>query len=179
MRPVLFAVALFGISFSAGFAQSQTPTPQSAPEPAVTHKKPAGTRATDSLFENGPSRPNALTDARREESQRKQPESSPEPTPARPSIPAPAPEPPAARPTVEALPPGPPQKNLTGEEFRLIHTGSSVKEVLEALGPPSSRVVVPDDDGHLRESLQYWVKGHPMGTVRLDNGRVVQIEAKP
>jgi hypothetical protein len=39
-------------------------------------------------------------------------------------------------------------------------------------------VVVPDDDGHLREALQYWVKGNPMGTVRLDNGQVVEIETK-
>jgi hypothetical protein len=80
---------------------------------------------------------------------------------------------------VQAVPPGPPQKNLTGEEFALIRVGSTEKEVLAVLGPPSSQVVVPDDDGHLRESLQYWVKGSPMGTVRLDNGRVVQIETKP
>jgi hypothetical protein len=80
---------------------------------------------------------------------------------------------------VQAVPPGPPQKNLTGEEFGLIRVGSTEKEILAVLGPPSSRVVVPDDDGHLRESFQYWVKGNPMGTVRLDNGRVVQIETKP
>jgi hypothetical protein len=80
---------------------------------------------------------------------------------------------------VQAVPPGPPQKNLTGEEFGLIHVGSTVKEVLAVLGPPSSRVVVPDDDGHLRESFQYWAKGAPLGTVRLDNARVVQIETKP
>jgi hypothetical protein len=81
--------------------------------------------------------------------------------------------------TVQAVPAGPPPKNLTGDEFRLVHVGSTMKEVLAVLGPPSSRVVVPDDDGHLRESFQYWVKGTPMGTVRLDNGRVVQIETKP
>ncbi len=81
-------------------------------------------------------------------------------------------------PPVQAVPPGPPQKNLTGEEFGLIHVGSTEKEVLTALGPPSSSVVVPDD-GHLRKSFKYWVKGTPMGTVRLDNGRVVQIETKP
>src|ERR1700685_3576755 len=73
------------------------------------------------------------------------------------------------RPLVQAVPPGPPQKDLTSEEFGFIHVGSTVKEVLKALGPPSSRVVVPDDDGHLRESLQYWVKGSPMAMVRMDN----------
>ena len=71
------------------------------------------------------------------------------------------------------------RQHETGEEFALIRVGSTEKEVLAVLGPPSSQVVVPDDDGHLRESLQYWVKGSPMGTVRLDNGRVVQIETKP
>ena len=88
--------------------------------------------------------------------------------------------PPPARlvPTVQAVPPGPPQKNLTGAEFSQIHVGSSEKEVLTVLGPASSKVVVPDDDGHMRETLQYWVKGVPMGTVRLDNGHVVQIETK-
>jgi hypothetical protein len=80
---------------------------------------------------------------------------------------------------VQAVPPGPPQKRLTGQEFGLIQIGASAKQVLEVLGPPSSRVTIPDDDGHLRESLQYWVKGRPMGTVRLDNGRVVQIETRP
>jgi hypothetical protein len=96
--------------------------------------------------------------------------------------PAPVPPPPAPAapsiPTVQAVPPGPPQKNLTGEEFALIREGSTEKEVLAVLGPPSSQVVVPDDDGHLRETFQYWAKGSPMGTVRLDNGRVVQIETK-
>ena len=104
-------------------------------------------------------------------------ETVPDSTPPTPTPPAPPPV--SALPTVQAVPPGPPQKNLTGEEFRLIRVGSTVKEVLAVLGPPSSRVVVPDDDGHLRESLQYWVKGAPMGTVRLDNGRVVQIETRP
>jgi hypothetical protein len=82
-------------------------------------------------------------------------------------------------PMVQPAPPGPPQRDLTGNEFALIHEGSSAKEVLALLGPPSSRVVVPDDDGHLRETFQYWVKGTPTATVRLDNGRVVQIVTKP
>ncbi len=96
--------------------------------------------------------------------------------------PAPAPQaaPPAPIvPTVQAAPPGPPQKNLTGDEFKLIHTGSTTREVLAVLGPPSSRVVIPDDDDHLRETLEYWVKGAPAATIRLDNGRVVQIMTKP
>lgn len=176
MRPVLF-VAIFGITFSVNFAKAQSPAPQPAPGASQSHKKPSGTRATDSLFENGPARPNALAESRRDAAQRNQPAETPQESSPRPPVPAPTP-PPVAVPTVQALPPGPPQKNLTGEEFRLIHAGSTEQDVLSALGPPSSQVVVPDDDGHLRESLQYWVKGQPMGTVRLDNGRVVQIETK-
>ena len=82
-------------------------------------------------------------------------------------------------PTVQAVPAGPPQKSLTGDEFRLIHAGSTIKEVTTVLGPPSSRIVIPDDDGHLRETLEYWVKGAPAATIRLDDGRVVNIETKP
>jgi hypothetical protein len=143
----------------------------SSPPPVNKH---SGTSATDALTENGPERPHALAEARREESRRAAQEAGTVPDSAPPTPPAPPP----VLVMVQAVPPGPPQKNLTGEEFALIQVGTTAKRVLEVLGPPSSRVVVPDDDGHLRESLQYWVKGSPMGTVRLDNGRVVQIETR-
>lgn len=95
------------------------------------------------------------------------------------AAPAKAPAPTPVIPTVQAAAPGPAQKNLTGSEFALIHVGSTAKEVLNILGPPSSRVVVPDDDDHLRETLQYWIKGAPAATIRLDNGHVAQIETRP
>jgi hypothetical protein len=44
------------------------------------------------------------------------------------------------------------------------------------LGAPASHVIVPDDDGHLRESCQFWANGRQLGTVRLDNGQVVKVE---
>jgi hypothetical protein len=173
MRPI-FALALLGTTLSTPPAGAQS----SADQPASGSAKPAprtrrsGTSATDALTENAPDRPNAVAEARaaaRHSDAEAAPDSAPaaQPRPAAPAIP-----------TVQAVPPGPPQKNLTGAEFSQIHVGSSEKEVLTVLGPPSSKVVVPDDDGHLRESLQYWVKGVPMGTVRLDNGRVVRIETK-
>jgi hypothetical protein len=174
MRP-LIAVAVLGTALSMNPATAQE---QPASGTAASNKKHSGTSATDALTENAPDKPNALAEARRAaEARRSTPEdagNSPVPAPKA----APAPIAPRL-PTVQAVPPGPPQKNLTGQEFALIHVGSTEKEVLGVLGPPSSQVVVPDDDGHLRESLQYWVKGSPMGTVRLDNGRVVQIETKP
>jgi len=165
MRPVMF-IALLGTTFSLSPARAQNSSAPSASGTAEPHPKHGG-----SLFEGGPARPTALEEARRTESRRTPgagivPDSAPATQPA--AAPAPV--------MVQAVPLGPPQKNLTGAEFALIQVGSAAKEVLEVLGPPSSRVIVPDDDGHLRESLQYWVKGSPMGTVRLDNGRVVQIE---
>jgi hypothetical protein len=177
MRPVLF-VALLGTTFSTYPAVAQSSAEQPAPgaqsKASASGKKQHTSTAMDGLFENGPERPNALAEARREAAERQQPaEKSTAATQLPPAPPAPA------LPTVQAVPPGPPQKNLTGAEFGLVRVGATQKEVLAVLGPPSSRVVVPDDDGHLRETLQYWVKGSPMGTVRLDNGRVVQIETRP
>ena len=169
--------ASLSLKHSVAQDSSVVPASGTARSKAVGSNKQHASTAMDALFENGPERPNALAAARQEQAARKQktetPAGSPPPVQA-----TPAPEPPVL-PPVQAVPPGPPQKNLTGEEFGLIHVGSSQKEVLAILGPPSSRVVVPEDDGHLRETLQYRVKGEPMATVRLDNGRVVQIETKP
>jgi hypothetical protein len=177
MRPII-AVALLGTTLSMMPAGAQDSSSQSGSGKAESHKN-HGTSATDALTENAPDRPNALAEANRAAAARRaaQPEAAPGSAPPVKAAPVPPP-PPTALPTVQAVPPGPPQKNLTGEEFTLIRVGSSEKEVLAVLGPPSSQIVVPDDDGHLRETFQYWVKGNPMGTVRLDNGRVVQIETK-
>jgi hypothetical protein len=155
-------------------ATAQSSSAPAASGAAESAKKRSGTSATDALTENGPERPNALAEAQREASQRSQlAQTASESAPAAKATPAPSL---SARPMVQPVPPGPPQMHLTGEEFGLIGVGSTAKDVLDALGPPSSRVVVPDDDGHLRESLQYWAKGIAIGIVRLDNGRVVQIE---
>jgi hypothetical protein len=167
MRPV-FVAAFLGAALTVNVVSAQDGESQ-AP------KKKHTPTAMDSLFENGPARPHALEDSKREAAARKaEQDKAPDAAPAKPAPTEAAP----MVPTVQAAPAGPPQKNLTGEEFRLIHVGSSQKEVLTVLGPASSRVVVPDDDGHLRETLEYWVKGNPAATVRLDNGRVVEIETK-
>jgi len=171
MRPV-FVLGVVGIalSVSSGVAQEASS--------AASHNKKHTPSAMDSLFENGPERPGALAEVERESAERKAKAAAQKPADSeRPADKPPAPPAPQL-PTVQAVPPGPPQKNLTGTEFRQLHVGSSGKDVLTVLGPPSSRVVVPDDDGHLRETLEYFAQGAPLGTVRLDNGRVVQIETK-
>ncbi len=180
MRPV-FVVALLGTALSTNPVAAQSSTDKTSSDEAEqrdaeTHSRPPGW-----LFENGPEPKSAA--ARREAlARRDRAKTAPSAESAgstEPATPRPASPPPARLvPTVQAVPPGPPQKNLTGAEFSQIRVGSSEKEVLTVLGPASSKVVVPDDDGHMRETLQYWVKGVPMGTVRLDNGHVVQIETK-
>jgi len=173
-----FVVGVLGTALSMTLA-----TAQDGSSAASRKKRPS--TAMDALFENGPERKDAMVEVRRQDAERRAKaekagaaedksdgKSNGDASASAQKAPAPV------IPTVQAVPPGPPQKNLTGEEFRQLHVGSTAKDVLTVLGPPASRVVVPDDDGHLLETLQYWSKGAPLGTVRLDNGRVVQIETK-
>jgi hypothetical protein len=175
MRPLLI-VAVLGTAFSVTSVMAQDGSSSSA-----SHKKDHTPTLVDSLVENGPEQPGAREELLRNAAERKakaakaaadQEKASTDD--ASPAAKTPAP----VIPTVQAVPPGPPQKNLTGAEFRQLHVGSTSKDVLNVLGPPSSRLVVPDDDGHLRETLEYFSKGASLGTVRLDNGRVTQIDTK-
>jgi hypothetical protein len=68
-------------------------------------------------------------------------------------------------------------KEPTAQEVAGIRVGATSGELREALGAPESMVSIPGDDGHLIEICQYWAKGEPVGTVRLDNGRVVSVQA--
>src|SRR5580693_2860653 len=70
-----------------------------------------------------------------------------------------------------------PRRELTAEEISSIHVGASEQDVVTALGQPESRVTIPDD-GHLVEICQYWSQGILLGTVRLDNGQVINVEAR-
>jgi len=69
-------------------------------------------------------------------------------------------------------------KEPTLEEVASIKVGTTSSELHAALGTPESRVSIPADDGHLLESCQYWAKGAPLGTVRLDNGHVVSVQTQ-
>lgn len=71
---------------------------------------------------------------------------------------------------------GPPMKDVTPEEFASIKVGDTSKEMIAVLGAPASRVIIPDDDGHLRETCQYWSRGKELGVIRLDNGQVAKVE---
>jgi hypothetical protein len=69
-------------------------------------------------------------------------------------------------------------KEPTVEDVASIKVGATASELRAALGVPESRISIPGDDGHLLEICQYWAKGEPVGTVRLDNGRVISVQAQ-
>jgi hypothetical protein len=85
------------------------------------------------------------------------------------------PEPLAAAPIVPVVA-EPVIKEPTAEEVASIKVGASSGEMRQALGAPESLVSIPGDDGHLLEICQYWAKGEQIGTIRLDNGRVVSVQ---
>ncbi len=70
----------------------------------------------------------------------------------------------------------PPRKEPTAEALASIQVGATEQELAAALGQPESKITIPDD-GHLVEICQYWAKGRQLGTVRLDNGQVVNVQA--
>jgi len=86
-------------------------------------------------------------------------------------------QPQAFAPSIEA-PIAPVVKEPTVEEIAAVQVGATSIELQAALGAPESRVSIPDDDGHLLEICQYWSKGQALGTVRLDNGRVVSVQTR-
>jgi hypothetical protein len=69
-------------------------------------------------------------------------------------------------------------KELSVEEVASVKVGATFHELEATLGPPESRVSIPDDDGHLLEICQYWSKGQALGTIRLDNGHVISVQTR-
>ncbi len=84
----------------------------------------------------------------------------------------------AAAPITSVLEPvnAAPVKEPSAQDLASIQVGATTSELHAALGTPESKVTIPDDDGHLLEICQYWAKGEPVGTVRLNNGRVVSVQ---
>ncbi|HTC90262.1 MAG TPA: hypothetical protein VK686_18260 [Bryobacteraceae bacterium] len=67
-------------------------------------------------------------------------------------------------------------KEPNAQDLANVRVGASANEMRALLGVPESKVSIPDDDGHLLEICQYWAKGEQLGTIRLDNGRVVSVQ---
>jgi hypothetical protein len=68
-------------------------------------------------------------------------------------------------------------KEPTAQDIANIHVGVTSSELHALFGAPESKVSIPEDDGHLLEICQYWARGEQVGTVRLENGRVVSVQA--
>jgi hypothetical protein len=88
-----------------------------------------------------------------------------------------APAPIAAAPIAAIIVPVVVVKEPSAQDVAGIQVGATASDLRAALGAPESVVSIPGDDGHLLEICQYWAKGEPVGTVRLDNGRVVSVQA--
>lgn len=84
----------------------------------------------------------------------------------------------SAIPAVALAPIPEPVKEPSLEEVAGVKVGTTEKDLFEALGKPESHISVPDDDGRLRESCQYWAHGQHLGTIRLENGQVVKVEVR-
>jgi hypothetical protein len=88
------------------------------------------------------------------------------------NLPAP---PPAAPIVAEPVVTAPVIKEPSAQDVAGIRVGATSSELRQALGTPESTISIPAEDGHLLEIRQYWANGEPVGTVRLDNGRVVSV----
>ena len=71
-------------------------------------------------------------------------------------------------------PPEPAERVLAPADFDQIKIGEAGEQVVAALGPAASRIIIPED-GHLLEILSYRSRGESVGTVRLDNGQVASV----
>ena len=163
MRSITLSV-LFGSAVLSGVAAGQA---KDSRAPNVSQHEPY--RVPPSIFESGP--PAAAP------KRVKQPVADP-PAPtvkietAVPSDHSPVPT--VERPSTPELP----LKDISPEEFASIKVGTAEKDLAAVLGPAESRVSIPDDDGHLRVTCQYWSKGRLLGTILVDNGRVIAVEAR-
>jgi len=176
MRMIFFSVISIGLVM--GIAVGQTSG--SAKDP----KAKADSKVPSSIFDGR--LPPAFTHPK---------VAPPDPAPAEKSQKAPeAPAPPgsaqaapAAEPAAPAAPmvtvervDAPPQelKEVTAEDIARVKVGSSEKELKAILGNPASRVEIPDDDGRLNVTMQYWGNGKLQGIVRMENGKVVSVEGR-
>ena len=166
-----------GTADSAPRAGSGQAAARPVPAPRKSEKW-YGTSRTDALTESAPEGRRSTSELLRAAREKEEPEPIEPPASSKAATPPPVP----SVPSVPLVAPAPPvefaAKEVTAEELSRIRIGASEREVLTALGTPSSRIAVPDDDGHLRKTYQYWAKGSPVGTVRLDNGYVVKIEVR-
>jgi len=95
-----------------------------------------------------------------------------------------------ARPVRRAVPPvpstepivyltpvaAPAPKEPALQDLLNVQIGSKEQDCIAALGAPSSRISIPEE-GHMTELLRFTAQGRLLGTIRLDNGQVVNVQA--
>jgi len=171
----LFAIAaLTGSFLLVGGIQAQDGNSGNNNRPAGNSAsgKKSGTSRTDMLTEGAPER--KLSPAEWQHLTQGNEQGSKEaPAPAQP---APKPDVPAFSIPLVAAVPEVPMGQPTAEQVARVKIGTSEKEMLAALGAPASCLTLPDE-GHLRKTCKYWSKGSLVGTIGLDNGKVVRVDA--
>ena len=70
----------------------------------------------------------------------------------------------------------PPPKEPALQDLLNVQIGSKEQDCIAALGAPSSRISIPEE-GHMTELLRFTAQGRLLGTIRLDNGQVVNVQA--
>jgi hypothetical protein len=163
MRSITLAV-LFASAVLSGVAAGQA---KDSRAPNVSPREPY--RVPPSIFESGPP---AAAPKRVKQPVADAPAPAVKIETAASSDPSPVPT--VDRPSTPELP----LKDITPEEFASIKVGAAEKDLAAVLGPAESRVTIPDDDGHLRSYCQYWSKGKLVGTILVDNGRVIAVEPR-
>lgn len=79
----------------------------------------------------------------------------------------------AGSPTAKAQPVS--EKEPSAEAFEKVTPGMTSEELQAALGKPSIRIVLPED-GRLVEICGYSAKGRELGSIRLVDGKVAEVQ---
>ncbi len=155
-------------------ATASLPSPAAAPAPKPAPARKAAPAAKIASV-RAASRPAVKREVKREE-----PVSVPDP-PALHSaavIKAAPPEPPPPPVFQPApIPPPPPPPEVTADTLKSIAPGETRDDVLR-LGPPSTRITMFGEDGHLVEIYTYMTKNTMLGVVRLNDGEVSKVELR-
>ena len=79
-------------------------------------------------------------------------------------------------PVVYTQVPPPVVKEPALQDLLNVQIGSKEQDCIAGLGTPSSRISIPEE-GHMIELLRYTAQGRLLGTIRVDNGQVVNVLA--
>jgi hypothetical protein len=79
-------------------------------------------------------------------------------------------------PVVYTQVPAPVAKEPALQDLLNVQIGTKEQDCIAGLGTPSSRISIPEE-GHMIELLRYTAQGRLLGTIRVDNGQVVNVLA--